>query len=451
MKNIYLLLLFFISVGWVKAQNNMVYYRMYKNVPQANNLNPALLPDSRVVIGFPGISGFGMGLGLQGIDLDGSIQETSPGSGTYQLQPEDLLRGNQDFRVNFNMEYMPVYVGVRTKNSYFSFDVMIHGRFGYVLPNDLLQFGLQGNDGLESVALEDLSVRNTAYASAGVGYGRELTEKLTVGAKIRYYQGIGDLSVTDMSGQINLSDQLLGFSNLSGTVRGAGFVGVAAEAENGEIDYADIANAILRQNNGLGITLGGSYQLTEKLNLNASIVDLGAVSWNGGLLNYQLNTGEVEFSGVSDIFGAINGDVDFLDSLTTDVAFDTLSGQRYTTPLSAQFYANADYEFFKNHHVGGILRTEFYQGNIYPALSGYYQFTWKTYVNLMVNAGYMNGTITNVGVGMGLNLVGFQFYMMSDNILIANNPLNINTVDLRFGINLLFGNINKVKNKQVLE
>lgn len=439
--NYIVLLLLLVSVSSY-AQRDLVFYRMYKNVAQANNLNPALLPAAKVTVGFPGLAGMSTYFGYQGLSFIDAINPSESNPGSYTFNPSLLLQGNANFRASQSFSYNPLYVGVRTKNGFISVDVQINQNLAFALPNEFMSVLLNGNSGLtDPIGVDDFNMRFNSYYSLGVGYSRILTDKLTVGGRIRYLVGLGDFSFRNFEGDINLTQDEWSINGAGGNMLGAGVIGALLTLEDDEFDeYVSNPSGIaLPSNGGFGFDLGGSYQLTDKLNLNASLINLGFIRWNTNLANYQLNSGDVSFTGLTDVFSVFGGETSITDSIFNEFSFDTLAGTSYTTALNGKFYANANYEFFRNNFVGGIVQMDFDGGKVYPALSAYYQFTWKTYFNFLLNASYFNRTIRNVGVGIGGNLAGFEIYFMTDNLL-ASNFLSTRAVDFRFGLNFVFGN-----------
>ena len=55
-----------------------------------------------------------------------------------------------------------------------------------------------------------------------------------------------------------------------------------------------------RQNNGVGIDLGFNYHVNDKLLLEASVLDLGFISWNQYTSNSNLSEWDYTYSGIED-------------------------------------------------------------------------------------------------------------------------------------------------------
>jgi len=56
-----------------------------------------------------------------------------------------------------------------------------------------------------------------------------------------------------------------------------------------------------------------------------------------------------------------------------------------------------------------------------------------------VSWSYMNRSLANLGFGLGYGKSPVQLYMVSDNILGFILPMSAKNINLRFGLNLIFG------------
>lgn len=61
----------------------------------------------------------------------------------------------------------------------------------------------------------------------------------------------------------------------------------------------------------------------------------------------------------------------------------------------------------------------------------------------------MNGSFLNVGLGFGWGTEKFQFYMMSDNVMVAFYPEKARNANLRFGFNMFFGCTERKKQMKI--
>ena len=133
------------------------------------------------------------------------------------------------------------------------------------------------------------SLEINSYAEVGVGLARNITPRLTVGARVKALLGIGNLrlDINNISVTSNLSGYDEGnWNNLQGNAE----IKVDATLENssklielsqndGIIDEIEFGSFGLA-GYGLGIDLGASYKLLDKLTLSASLLDLGFMKWS---------------------------------------------------------------------------------------------------------------------------------------------------------------------------
>ena len=68
-------------------------------------------------------------------------------------------------------------------------------------------------------------------------------------------------------------------------------------------------------------------------------------------------------------------------------------------------------------------------------------------LNASLSYSYINKSMNNLGVGVAVGRSPAQFYIITDNILGFFWPLSARNINLRFGLNLIFGCNEKMKVK----
>lgn len=308
-------------------------------------------------------------------------------------------------------------------------------------------------------------------AEVALGHSRQILPQLRVGAKLKFLLGVGDANIRISDMDVTLGDE-------KWSVRADGEMDICAGdglkvptyAESGKhYDNPDDANLIdwdgLDYDKfglsgfGAAIDLGATYQLHPDLEISASVLDLGFVSWSNAV-HAKTGTTTWEFDGFKDVAidkNSPNYETNKFDQqlenlgndLEDAVEFHRLSdGGSRTSGIGATITVGAAYTApFYRGLKGGLLFTQRIDGlhswtegrisaNLIPV----------SFFDLSVNYalstfGSSLGWIINIHP-KGFNLfVGsdFTFYKVTPQFVPVNN-LNAN---VQFGINFTFGSKSK--------
>jgi len=456
-KAIYSILIFFLlcSSHSLVAQSDMVSYGLYKTLPQANNLNPAMLPDYKFSLGLPGLSGFHINTAQNFTNLELITSQDESGNINTGKIIDKLKRNN---RISLNNTVNLFHLGIRGLTSYTAVSVNTRTVARTSFPREFFQFAVLGNasDQLEDglLDLSRFSTKTMGFTEIGLSHGREiLSGKMTVGARVKYLIGHGYADVKSFDAQLRTygDDEFRGDSLEINTnefdIRTAG---VAGAVFNEDFKNEDVLSSAL-SNGGFAVDLGATYEFSKKIKFFASVNDLGFINWNQQYTNQQtVPSFQYKFSG-ADVVELINGEdlsvVNDFDSVINNLEIAETTGESFATSLTARIYAGASYQLTRRQSASAILYSEFFRGALIPAFTGMYNFQTGTFFNFALSATAMNGRINNFGTGITLNLVPFQIVLATNDLASIINPMKGRAVDFRFGINHTFGNVNKGKSR----
>lgn len=194
-----------------------------------------------------------------------------------------------------------------------------------------------------------------------------------------------------------------------------------------------------RGNPGFAADLGIIYRLDERTTLSASLLDLGMVRWRTDLNNVS-GTGSFPYQGVDAGTDVISFDFaeELIDSLIN--SFDlTLTQDPFTSTLPAQLYLGGSYRVKEQLTLGAVNRNVFFRNKVHSSLTLLAQADLAERVLATVSWSYLNHSFLNIGAGIAYHGRGFQLHAVSDNLLGFFYPFDTRTVNLRVGVNLLFG------------
>lgn len=266
-------------------------------------LNPALAP-GRGYLNLPVIGTFNASvnsstLGYQDV-MD--IIDNSDG-GDFFMSDAFFNKLDNVNNLNVNLSTDILSAGWYKGKNFWSFNIGLRNDIGASIPKSMFGF-LREMDGLDvndweklskiDQKVEGQSLEINSYAEVGIGLARNITPRLTVGARVKALLGIGNLrldinnvSVKSELSQINWNNPTIEeLENLRGNAE----IKVDATLENssklielsqndGIIDEIEFGSFGLA-GYGLGIDLGASYKLLDKLTLSASLLDLGFMKWS---------------------------------------------------------------------------------------------------------------------------------------------------------------------------
>jgi len=297
-------------------------------------------------------------------------------------------------------------------------------------------------------------LNSVAYIEIALGYGRNVNQRLTVGARIKYLQGVYHASA-DIDASLYMNIDSVTMVNRGIELKVGGMQQLIAldneSISNSEVntDRIEIKDFGFNQNRGFAIDMGMTYELIPDLTLSAAVNDLGFIRWGRNTATYHITGDDFTYYGAEK--NGIDGLEDLgdffdnlLDSLDSHYGVESTVGNTYTTALAANVYFGANYQLGRVHSVGTLFHNRIANGRISPSWSLAYNLQLGKYINTVVNWSASNGRANNFGMGLSLNLFGLQAYVISDQVLtpFISGIGTLNKMDVRFGLNIAVGYLN---------
>lgn len=473
-----LMIILAVFVADASAQNSQVLY--YMNIPQNHLANPALRPSNSVYIGLPGLSGINLNVNnnfvnfsdifLKGQPKDSIISFLHPG---YDVEKFLAKIKNKNF---FEPEItIPLFgVGFSVgRDGYVFLDINERIEGNIVLPEDLFRLALKGNEEFvgSKIDLSSLRAGMKYYREFGIGYSRNFTDKLRIGIKGKLLFGIADVSLDNKSLGItvnddyshtfdanlivNMSGPVTVYENSKHNIDSIVFDDSRLKTSGGRVDFLSG-----KKNMGLGLDIGATYDITDRIVVSAAITDLGFITWKKDVVNLKANN-QFKFSGLN-MLDFFNGTKtidelgkDYLDSLKNAFVVSN-SKAAFTTYLPFGISFGASYNVTKQFSVGLLSYTRAIDKQLREALTLSANINLGNALSTSFSYTATNNRYDNLGAGLAFRAGIVQFYLISDRIPVMWNkikdknssvviPANWNIVNLRLGMNLVFGNRNKEK------
>jgi Family of unknown function (DUF5723) len=463
---VYLLLIF--NNPSLIGQDNTLY--QMPDIPQANQLNPALFKLCRIYVELPVISSVKVnirntGFGFHDVIQSGTGTQSDPYHVNFSRLESKLGRINHSqIETDINL----LGFGFRYKQWYFTFGIANHSDLLLSYPHDAVllsdeYFQIAGTRGTP-VNLSRSGGEATIWNSIGVSAAKEIKEGLRVGVRLKYLQGMAnaisrgsELVVTPVGSPLSLQALMKYRINSSFPLN-------IRYSPNGLVNSLNYDNSlnniagdfIFNGNRGAAIDAGFVYDRDEITQISGSITDLGFIRWKKNT-NIFSATGDYFFNATDlDIFQIKPGAIDLIkalnDSISTSIGHSTRS---YYTLTPIKIFGGITRLLLPRLRAGAMTRIEIYDLHIMPSLSFSLNYTPVPVVAASLSYTIMNNKFNQVGAGIAVGNHVAQLYVITDNILLrftkdVNSqlflPYNARMLSLRFGLNLLFG-CNKEENK----
>lgn len=442
-------LLFLLSIIKVQAQQELGLH-FVDDIWQVSQTNPAKMNDHRLVVALPGATA---GFYHPAFSINDALPTRS---GTTYINLDEIVPALDD-----NNQLLAGFQGDIIGAAYRMGDFQI-GASWSVRGNAYADYTREAIDvlwnGNGDYVGETVNVaavfQFTSYNEIGISGAYSWRDKISVGAKFKLLNGFSDFS-TDRNDQVlsleTADDVYQSAFTTDYVFRRSGFPTVdgAYELLNG-LQVYNFNNQ--SGNTGFGFDVGVTANLTDKLTLSASVIDLGSLTWKTDAYEYTTR-GKFNYGGL-DLFSYSSADTLNTQLLTEDlerIADDltdkleirntTEPNYSYSTPLHTRGYFSGTYELMDDLTVGALFYFENTRLGTKPgfAISGRRPF--GKWVTLGATYAMRNGRFNNLGLNATGHFGPLQVYVVSDNIAAAVNPYGSKNVNLRVGFNLVFGEI----------
>jgi len=434
--------LLFMSHYKTHAQQNYTLYNM-SSINQSIYCNPSVFPINNVNVGIPVLSSTYFGLTNTAFRYSDLIYKRPDDSLTFDMNNAISKMDDNNYLLT-HAQVDIISVGYKFKKNYFNVTVIekFTGIMNY--SKGLIDFLWYGNGPSIGKTINlGLGLQYTHYREYGINYVRKVNNKLNVGAKFKYLYGMENIQTvrSGVSLYTNPTDYAL-TAQSDVLINKSGSLKDLMGSDSKFVDYA-----FGFKNWGMAIDLGAQYKITDKIAVNASLIDFGGINWKSNVENYQsvdpnasytysgLNIGDIinDTTSINQAFSAV------LDSATASFRIDT-TFSKYRTKLNRQIYLGGSYQLTERFATNLLLHGLFFDGKMRPGISASIGGKLGQLVHMNLSYSIFNKSYNNIGWGASINTYsGNQFYVVSDNILGAIFPQNSKSFNIRIGMNLRFG------------
>ena len=348
---------------------------------------------------------------------------------------------------NYNLFLMKMNMG-KKRAAELSIYSQIKVQTTISLNNGVFNFLTNGNNSFKGQTIEgflDMGVSTNIFNETGIGFRRQIYEKLSGGFKLGYLTGIANLGV-DINGS-KFTTSATG-DTLDIYIKGS--VRSSLDATNKDNLATDSLIANAKLNKGYVFSGGLQYEVDPTFTMGFALLDIGQITWNNKSILYKLDK-TIRFSGIDIAADSLAQD-SILNNLTS-YAIDSSKGA-YTTSLPARFELTGNMKL-----ANWLYATVIYSK---PFAYDFFDITLVTDIRLakrlnIITSGTFNSDGNNaIGAQLLFRSKVFEMYVGSERILnsfqLYNQLIKDNTnkprlglgADINFGIAFGFGRCPKL-------
>lgn len=443
-----------LSAG-LSAQTTLNSSYFMEKMTKRNQLNPALKTENNYV-SIPSIGNLYLGINSNlGLGTFLYPRDNKLVTFLHESVPADeflnKLTPNNTIELDLGIDL--ISFGFWAWGGQNTFNLALKSNTGAYLPREIFEFLKTGQEatGVTRYDMSNITATTSNYLELALGHARDITDKLSAGAKIKVLIGAAHAEARIDRMDISMSQNEWTIKQ-AGHLQATSLLELTTDPETGEVTGYDFGNHFGVAGFGLGFDLGATYEIIDNLTLSAALTDIGFMRWN------NLTRAETDpdkgfiYTGFDNI-GAEddeNGDNPFdqkadqlgddLKALTKFYQSDT---QSVSNSLRTTLRVGAEYAVLDNAISFGLLSTTRFVGyRTYAEGMAAINFRPLSALHLTVN-----GSVSNMGSSVGaiLNICapGFNFFLGTDYFATQYSkqfiPINHARANFSFGFNITFG------------
>lgn len=319
----------------------------------------------------------------------------------------------------------------------------------HTIPKSMLQFAWGGNAQFVDEIINVAPSQNIlAYQEFGVGLGYKIGDNLTVGTRLKYLVGNAAYQTANAKASIYTDPEYYQLTADTDYLINTGGM-PESDINKGEfLNLDDFEPSLFGNNRGVALDFGASIDFNERLNIQTSVLNIGKIKWEENVNNYW-SDGTTTFAGLDFQPLFEDGDYspeDIIDTLVSTFEFTT-SQNGFNTVLPSSFYMSTTYKVKPKLSVGVLLLLQGGQSDLTTAIAMNVKKDFGNIFSIGAQYAYIKGSENNIGLSTALRLGPVQLFFSSDNVIPLINPMKGQNVNMRFGMNLLFGKIKTQKDE----
>jgi hypothetical protein len=422
------------------AQQSNTFYLLHE-LPQSNQLNPAVQISCKWFIGIPALS-----------STQTSYNNTAfsykdlAGDDSWNLEGvEEQMHRTDLYGTGLSLQVLAL--GYRHKSNYFTFNINERAHLYQLVPGELATVAIHGNGAMigEGARFDALRTAGTYLREYAFGVSRVIDRSWTAGIRVKMLfgkagiaSGQSDLMLhTDESKFDLLAEADYGLNSSFPVTVEQDADGLITGISYNEPDLLPFL--MNRSNPGFAIDLGIVHRFNSRISLSASLLDIGMVRWTTDLNNIDASGSFIYEGNETGLGGGTSSFFrEIVDSLYNSFDYE-VSTEAFSTLLPMQLYLGGSYRFNDMLSAGLVNHNMLFRSKLYSSITISATADLKDRFLATLSWSLMNKSARNLGAGIAWHGNGLQFHLVSDNVLGFFYPFDTRTLNLRLGVNLLLG------------
>lgn len=317
---------------------------------------------------------------------------------------------------------------------------------GLYAPKEIIRMLKVGQeaDGDTEYDINNLGFQAQSYGEIALGHARDLSKKLTIGAKVKFIVAGAYVKANVDNINIHLTDNEWRFKHNTSIITSSALD--LKTNEDGQIEEFNFSPKFGCF--GLGFDLGATYNILDNLKASLAVTDLGFINWKNASIIKNRNE-SFSYTGFDNIGAEYSQDFEeSIEEIGEELGelfkFDKdKKATSKTTSLYTTIRAGIEYGVLKNKITFGLLST--------TKLG-----LPKTYAEGMLSVNFkpsrifsaaLNGSVSNVRSSVGAVLTLGHFFIGADYLLAEFNkqfiPVNASKFNFGCGLSFRFGKSRK--------
>ncbi len=332
----------------------------------------------------------------------------------------------------------------KDKKSFWSFDMNLKTSSNFSAPYEMFEF-FKTAPAYSSI--QDVNFHLESYIETAFGYSREIDNRLTVGARVKFLTGIAsaDFNIDRMDVTLT-SDEWIADASGSLELNANGMSAETSVDEYGveSFELGDIGGSIEgAAGYGAAIDLGATYNINDRLQVSLAVNDIGFILWGKESNTRASVANSFYFTGATydvNTEESTGGDgIEF-----SDIALEEQQSRASMNWLQSSINAGGEYKFLDNRlGVGLIYAIDFWKTSTVHNITAAASFTP---INCFTFAtSYAMTSNKSNAFGFAANFAtGFMNIFVATDILASKKsaqfiPINQSTMSISFGLAVPFG------------
>lgn len=412
------------------------------DLPQSRVSNFTNMPDFRFTFGLPVISNTDVNFTTSSSMSD--YFEFSPNGTTLIFDVDqviDKMRKNNYIGIGLRTDLLSV--SFRALNSYITFNISTRAESEIRLPKSLFELAWYGNGYFigETADLSGIGYDLTLYNEYGITATHEFFDKLTVGASLKYLQGLANIHTT--AERISLTTDTSTYwltANTDASINISGPFDIKDFDQMSNFSGKDVAEYFIYKNSGLSFGGGAALKINDKISADINFTDIGFIKWNANVKNYAIENGNFSFRGIKIDTSIVDINLDSMMSSLSDSFFAafsmTESSNPYISPLRTKMYISGTFKLGDKNRFGALYYNRFQKYANYSSLSLMYHRKFGKWLSAGISYTMDNYWDSRIGAALNLKILGGQAYIMTDDLLSYRFPTTAKQFSIRFGYNV---------------